>query len=111
MCSLLALPGMDLCAVCLGGEQPVCANGCGRGVVADGKLCLVCDEPPATVDIGDCPGHRGKKCGRAVQTAGLCGRCKIEAERDRADADAEWERARDAAIAAAEAAQATPAPF
>ncbi len=45
MCSLLALPGMDLCVVCLGGEQPVCANGCGRGVVADGKLCLVCDKP------------------------------------------------------------------
>ncbi|MGW8357672.1 hypothetical protein [Streptomyces wedmorensis] len=111
LCPRLALSGMDLCAVCLGGEQPTCAQGCGRGVVAHGRLCLVCAEPPARVEMGDCPGHGGKPCGRAVQTAGLCGRCKIEAERTKAGADAEWERARDAAIAAVEAAEPEPAPF
>ncbi|MFD3729745.1 hypothetical protein [Streptomyces sp. NPDC058671] len=111
MCPRLALPDTDLCAVCLGGEQPTCADGCGRGVVAPGMLSLACVEPTVTVDVGDCPGLHGKGCGRALQTAGLCGRCKIEAERAKADADAEWERARDAAIAAAQAAEPEPAPF
>ncbi|MGW8768368.1 hypothetical protein ACWGN5_38485 [Streptomyces sp. NPDC055815] len=111
MCPRLALPETDLCAVCLGGEQPTCAHGCGRGVVAHGRLCLVCAEPPATVDVGDCPGHGGKPCGRAVQTAGLCGRCKIEAELAKAAAEAEWEAARDAAVTAAQAAEPQRAPF
>ncbi|MFG2839896.1 hypothetical protein ACGFYE_33385 [Streptomyces zaomyceticus] len=103
----LALPDTDQCAVCLGGAQPLCANGCGRGAVVDGRLCLVCSEPPARVEVGDCPGHGGKPCGRAVQTAGLCGRCRIEAEQNKAAADAEWETARDAA----QAAEPQPAPF
>ncbi|MFD9053583.1 hypothetical protein [Streptomyces zaomyceticus] len=111
MCPRLALPDTDLCAVCLGGAQPLCADGRGRSVVADGRLCLVCSEPPARVEVGDCPGHGGKPCGRAVQTAGLCGRCRIEAEQSKTAADAEWEAARDAAVAAAQAAEPEPAPF
>ncbi|MFD9247557.1 hypothetical protein ACFV0D_37685, partial [Streptomyces sp. NPDC059556] len=111
MCPRLALPDTDLCAVCLGGAQPVCADGCGRGVVADGTLCLVCSEPSARVELGDCPGHGDKPCGRAVQTAGLCGRCKIEAERAKAASEAAWEAARDAAVAAAQAAEREHAPI
>jgi hypothetical protein len=105
LCPNLALPGSDLCAVCQGGEQPRCADGCGRGVVAPGLLCLACAEQPATRELGDCPGHRGKPCGRAVQTAGLCGRCKIAAEEAKVTAEAEWEAARAAAVAAVEAAE------
>ncbi|MFC8013296.1 hypothetical protein [Streptomyces cinereoruber] len=110
VCPHDALPGHDLCASCLGGERPTCA-GCGRFVVAPGLLCIVCSEPPAAVEMGDCPGHGGTPCGRAVVTEGLCRRCKIAAERDRAAAEAEFEAARDAAIAAVKAAEAAPAPL
>ncbi|MFE2090722.1 hypothetical protein [Streptomyces sp. NPDC059460] len=105
LCPNLALPGSDLCAVCQGGEQPRCADGCGRGVVAPGVLCLACAEQPATTEPGDCPGYGGKQCGRAVQTAGLCGRCKIATEEAKLTAEAEWEAARTAAVTAAEAAE------
>ncbi|MFF0561520.1 hypothetical protein [Streptomyces sp. NPDC004266] len=111
ICPHDALPGQDLCASCLGGERPTCAHGCGRGVVAPGSACIVCAEVPAASEIGDCPGYGGKTCGRAVQTAGLCGRCKIDAERDKAAAEAEWEAARDAAVAAAQSAEPEPASF
>jgi hypothetical protein len=105
LCPNLALPGSDLCAVCQGGGQPRCADGCGRGVVAPGLLCLACAEQSATTELGDCPGYGGKPCGRAVQTAGLCGRCKIAAEEAKLTAEAEWEAARAAAVAAVEAAE------
>ncbi|MFJ8314039.1 MULTISPECIES: hypothetical protein [unclassified Streptomyces] len=111
LCARLALPGLELCAVCLGGEKPVCQNGCGRGVVAPGARCLVCDgatsAPPETPGTGPgadtCPGTGGDVCGRAVQTAGLCGRCRIKAEKAKLAADAEWEQARAVAVAASEA--------
>ncbi|MET8420859.1 hypothetical protein ABZV41_35805 [Streptomyces sp. NPDC005098] len=105
LCPNLALPGLDLCVVCQGGEQSRCADGCGRGVVAPGLLCLACAEQPATTEPGDCPGYGGKPCGRPVQTAGLCGRCKIAAEEAKLDAEAEWEAARTAAVTAVEAAE------
>ncbi|MFE6462265.1 hypothetical protein ACFVP0_33040 [Streptomyces cinereoruber] len=111
LCPHDALPGGDFCAHCLGGERPTCADGCGRVVVAPGLLCIVCSELPAFADMGDCPGYSGEPCGRAVQTEGLCGRCKIEAERDKAAAEAEWVAARDAAVAASTAAQPEHAPF
>ncbi|MZE55026.1 hypothetical protein GTY86_27865 [Streptomyces sp. SID5770] len=103
-----ALPGRDLCASCLGGERPTCANGCGKNVVAPGCMCITCAAPPAVVEMGDCPGYGGQPCGRAVVTEGLCARHKIDAERDRAAAEAEWEAARDAAVAAAQAAEPAP---
>ncbi|WP_435192307.1 hypothetical protein [Streptomyces sp. bgisy126] len=113
LCPHDALPGLDRCAHCLGGQRPTCANDCGRGVVAPGLRCIVCSKPPATAETGDCPGYGGRTCGRAVQTEGLCARCKIEAEKDRAAAEAEWTAARDAAVAAATAAEHAPtsAPF
>ncbi|MEV4442794.1 hypothetical protein AB0K09_28035 [Streptomyces sp. NPDC049577] len=104
-CPRLALPGLDRCAVCLGGESPVCAGGCGRGVMAPGSWCLICATPAPEPDPGECPGHDGGGCGRAVVTQGLCGRCKIAAEQARRAADEEWEQARDAAVKAAEAAR------
>ncbi|MET9954457.1 hypothetical protein ABZ135_23340 [Streptomyces sp. NPDC006339] len=85
MCPRLALPGEDLCAVCLGGERPLCANGCGRGVVMAGMRCIACETEDET-DV--CRGHEGS-CGRPVQTDGLCGRCRIAAEAARAAEDAE----------------------
>ncbi|MFE2015644.1 hypothetical protein [Streptomyces sp. NPDC059491] len=111
LCPHNALPDGDLCARCLGGERPTCATGCGKYVVAADILCITCSAPPAPVEVGDCPGHAGKTCGRAVQTAGLCGRCRIEAEQDKAAADAEWIAVRDAAVAAATAAEIEHAPF
>ncbi|MFF5938998.1 hypothetical protein [Streptomyces sp. NPDC012508] len=108
MCPRLALPGMDLCSVCLGGEQPTCAVGCGRGVVAHTMSCIACTEPAE--DPGVCPGHGGQPCGRPVLTEGLCRRCKFQAEEARRAAEAECEAARDAAVAAATAAEAQPAP-
>ncbi|MFF5924151.1 hypothetical protein ACFY8C_38375 [Streptomyces flavochromogenes] len=111
LCPHNALPEGDLCPSCVGGERPTCSNGCGRYVVAEGCTCITCSAPHATVDVGDCPGHGGKRCGRAVQTAGLCGRCKIEAERDKAAAEADWIAAREAAVAAATAAEPEPAPL
>ncbi len=105
LCPNLALPGSDLCAVCQGGEQPRCADGCGRGVVAPGLLCLACAEQPATTEPGDCAGYGGNPCGRAVQTAGLCSRCKIAAEEAKLAAEAEWEAARMGAVTAVEAAE------
>ncbi|MFC8953749.1 hypothetical protein ACFT8P_14135 [Streptomyces sp. NPDC057101] len=110
LCPHDALPGLDRCAHCLGGEGPTCASGCGRGVVAPGLRCIVCSKPPAAVEMGDCPGYGDRACGRAVQTEGLCARCKIEAEKERAAAEAQWTAARDAAVAAAQAAEPTPAP-
>ncbi|MFJ4873245.1 hypothetical protein [Streptomyces sp. NPDC088757] len=112
LCPHDALPGLDRCAHCLGGQRPTCATGCGRGVVAPGLRCIVCSKPPAVAETGDCPGYGGRTCGRAVQTEGLCARCKIEAEKDRAAAEAQWTAARDAAVAATAAEHApTPAPF
>ncbi|MGW3844903.1 hypothetical protein ACWD9X_42130 [Streptomyces sp. NPDC005075] len=105
LCPNLALPGSDLCAVCQGGEKPRCADGCGRGVVVPGLLCLACAEQPATTESGDCPGYGSYPCGRAVQTAGLCGRCKIAAEEVKRAAEAEWEAARTGAVTAVEAAE------
>ncbi|MEU7031401.1 hypothetical protein AB0A60_32495 [Streptomyces sp. NPDC046275] len=97
MCPRLALPGEDLCAVCLGGERPVCADGCGRGVVVAGMRCIVCTAP-----VGDepelCRGRDGS-CGRPVQTGGLCGRCRIAAEA-RTAGETAWKAARDSAVAA-----------
>ncbi|MFC8277804.1 helix-turn-helix domain-containing protein [Streptomyces sp. NPDC057271] len=110
MCPRLALPGMDLCSVCLGGEQPTCAAGCGRGVIAHTMRCITCAEPEDP-GVGVCPGHGGKPCRRAVVTEGLCRRCKFEAEEARLAAEAEWAAARDAAVTAAQAAEPTPAPF
>ncbi|MFC9654004.1 hypothetical protein [Streptomyces sp. NPDC056937] len=106
LCPRLALPGQELCGVCLGGEQPVCADGCGRGVIAPGRLCLVCGE--TSPDGGDCPGHGGKPCGRPVQTEGLCGRCKVAAEEAKRTAEAEWEQSLAAAVAAAAVDQQVP---
>lgn len=105
LCPNLALLGSDLCAVCQGGEKPRCADGCGRGVVVPGLLCLACAEQPATTEPGDCPGYGGNPCGRAVQTAGLCGRCKIATEEAKLAAEAEWKAARTAAVTAVEAAE------
>ncbi|MFF3058646.1 hypothetical protein [Streptomyces sp. NPDC057909] len=102
LCPNLALPGSDLCAVCQGGEKPRCADGCGRGVLVPG---LACAEQPATTESGDCPGYGSNPCGRAVQTAGLCGRCKIAAEEATLAAEAEWKTARAAAGTAIEAAE------
>ncbi|MGA4980108.1 hypothetical protein [Streptomyces cinereoruber] len=110
LCPHDALPGLDRCAHCLGGQRPACTGGCGRGVVAPGLRCIVCSKPPAAAEMGDCPGYGGRTCGRAVQTEGLCARCKIEAEKDRAAAEAEWTAARDAAVATATAAEHAPAP-
>ncbi|MEU8623163.1 hypothetical protein [Streptomyces sp. NPDC048623] len=108
LCQNLAVPGEDLCLVCSGADRPECADGCGRGVLARGMRCLVCDAPE---ELGVCPGHGGTPCGRPVQTEGLCGRCRIAAEKARAAADAQWEAARDAAVAAAQAQEAASAPF
>ncbi|MEV6332286.1 hypothetical protein [Streptomyces sp. NPDC051909] len=108
MCQSLAVPGEDLCAVCSGSERPECVNGCGRNVLMHGTLCIVCDGPEIS---GECPGHGDIPCGRPVQTEGLCGRCKIEAEMTRTASDSEWEAARNAAVAAAQAEEATPAPL
>lgn len=108
LCDRLAVPGEDLCVVCSGVTQPRCVDGCGRKVYAPGACCVVCDAPE---DLGTCPGHGGTPCGRRVVTEGLCGRCKIEVEAARRRAAAEWEAARDAAVAAAEAEEAAPAPI
>ncbi|MFH8628008.1 hypothetical protein ACH4A8_40005 [Streptomyces vietnamensis] len=108
LCPRLALPGTDLCSACLGGEQPSCAGGCGREVVAEGAWCPICAEPPTPADKGDCPGHGGKQCGRAIVTAGLCRTCRFEAEVAKLAAQADWEAARDAAVAAAQAADSEP---
>ncbi|MEU9705813.1 hypothetical protein [Streptomyces sp. NPDC047981] len=108
VCPRLALPGMDLCSVCLGGEQPTCADGCGRGVIADTVRCITCSQ--STDDVGVCPGHGDNPCGQPVVTQGLCRRCRFEAEKAKLAAEAEWEAARDAAVAAAQAADPEPTP-
>ncbi|MFC8462091.1 hypothetical protein ACFUJ0_35605, partial [Streptomyces sp. NPDC057242] len=110
LCPHDALPGLDRCAHCLGDQRPTCANDCGRSVVAPGPRCIVCSKPPAA-ETGDCPGYGGRTCGRAVQTEGLCARCKIDAEKDRAAAETEWIAARNIAVATARAAETVPAPF
>ncbi|MFJ2478256.1 hypothetical protein ACIOWI_35815 [Streptomyces sp. NPDC087659] len=108
LCDQLAAPGSDLCGRCQnGGEQPRCAGGCGRKVVAPGARCIPCtDVPTPAAEVGDCPGWDGKPCGRAVLTAGLCRTCKFESEKAKRNADAEWEAARTAAVEAATAAEA-----
>ncbi|MGA4803626.1 hypothetical protein [Streptomyces lavendulocolor] len=113
MCDALAVEGSDLCGRCLnGGEPPLCVHGCGRKVVAPGAECIPCASLNAApgAELGDCPGYGGERCGRAVQTAGLCGRCRIKAEAAREAADAEWEAAAAAAVEAAKAAEAETAP-
>lgn len=111
MCGQLAVAGADLCGVCLGGEQPTCQSGCGRGVVAPGALCLVCRDAPSDVqEVSDtCPGLN-EHCGRPLQTmgtTGLCGRCTMKAEQIKMDAAAAWQTS----VAAAAEAASTPAPF
>ncbi|MFF9914807.1 hypothetical protein [Streptomyces sp. NPDC013457] len=101
LCPRLARPGSDLCSTCLTGEQPTCAAGCRRGVIDHTTVCITCAAPQDSE--GACPGHGGKQCGRPVVSEGWCRRCRFEAEAARQAADAEWEAARDAAIAAAEA--------
>jgi hypothetical protein len=110
MCPRLALPDEELCGVCLGGEQPVCVDGCGRGVITPGAQCVVCADAASTP--ANCPGHGGKPCGRAAVTEGLCGRCKVQAEKSKKASEALWEQARDAVIATAGVEQqAVTAPF
>ncbi|MGW5531714.1 hypothetical protein [Streptomyces xanthochromogenes] len=111
MCGQLAVAGADLCGVCLGGEQPTCQSGCGRGVVAPGALCLVCRDAPSDVpEVSDtCPGLN-EHCGRPLQTmgtTGLCGRCTMKAEQIKMDAEAAWQTSVATAVEAASA----PAPF
>jgi len=95
MCPRLALPGEELCALCLGGEQPVCADGCGRGVVMAGMRCIACSAAEDETDV--CRGRDGS-CGRPVQTDGLCGRCRLAAE---AAADAERQAPQATAVSGA----------
>ncbi|MFV2116951.1 hypothetical protein ACE14D_00200, partial [Streptomyces sp. Act-28] len=110
----------DLCAECAG--WPLC-EGCGKKRVAPGGegVCSLCATTAATCrtaePAGVCPGHDGTGCGTPVREAGplglLCGRCEIKARRAKADADAEWEAVRAAAVSAATAAdeaEATEAP-
>lgn len=109
MCPRLALPGEDLCGVCLGGEQPVCASGCGRGVTAAGVQCMVCADAETTQGI--CPGH-GRSCGAPAGSDGLCGRCRVSAGQARRAADTDWEQTLAAATAAVAAGRQAPsAPF
>ncbi|MET9366112.1 hypothetical protein ABZX93_35150 [Streptomyces sp. NPDC006632] len=112
MCGQLAVAGADLCGVCLGGEQPTCQSGCGRGVVAPGALCLVCRDAPSDVPevSNTCPGLNDEPCGRPLQTmgtTGLCGRCTMKAEQIKMDAEAAWQTSLATAVEAASA----PAPF
>ncbi|WP_121711953.1 hypothetical protein [Streptomyces sp. E5N91] len=100
-------PGEVLCGACL--EWPRCAGGCGR-LLEHGGTCEACvltehhAQLAATpADDGTCPGHGGKPCGRPVQTLGLCARCRIQAEHDRAARDANW-HAQVAAVSARTAA-------
>ncbi|MEV5644078.1 hypothetical protein AB0L67_28615 [Streptomyces flaveolus] len=100
-------PGGALCGACLG--WPRCEGGCGRRL-EHGGTCEPCELTEhhqqlaaAPADDGTCPGHGGKPCGRPVQTLGLCARCRIQAEHDRAERDAEW-HAQVAAVSAMTAA-------
>ncbi len=106
LCPHDALPGLDRCAHYLGGQRPTCANDCDRSVVAPGLRRMVCSKPAAATEMGACPGYGGRTCGRAVQTEGLCARCKIEAEKARAATEAEYITT----MAAATAAEYIPAP-
>jgi hypothetical protein len=105
---------------CLSADHlwPVCEGGCGRHL-RDGGTCSACVwaaqirvEPTAE---GTCPGvgpHRGS-CGREIQSLGMCGRCRIQAEHDRLrEADPDLSAALDNATAAASPSSAvTEAPF
>ncbi|WP_331723995.1 hypothetical protein [Streptomyces sp. NBC_00005] len=87
-------PSGSLCGSCRG--WPACEGGCGRRL-EQGRTCEACEMTAhhavveaAGSEDGTCPGHGGKPCGRPVQTLGLCARCRIQAEQDRARRDTDW---------------------
>ncbi|MGW2582643.1 hypothetical protein ACWCYZ_15135 [Streptomyces virginiae] len=91
VCSREPVPGFDLCEDCA--ELPDCATGCGRRAPDEGEMCDACAEawaaagvtaPPA--EDGKCPGRGGEPCDGRAQPGtvlGLCGRCRIDAEKER----------------------------
>ncbi|MFE5847803.1 helix-turn-helix domain-containing protein [Streptomyces niveus] len=114
-CDRLAESGHDVCGRCLG--WPECEGGCGC-IIPPGHaaMCEMCHDaaeerammhqaqqgpPPADA----CPGHQGQGCKRTAQTTtGLCFRCEMTAAAEQKHADdAEWERAKAAAVEAATA--------
>lgn len=91
VCSREPVPGFDLCEDCA--ELPSCATGCGRRAPDEGEVCDACAETWAAAGVtalpaedGKCPGRNGQTCdGRAQRgtVLGLCGRCRMQAERER----------------------------
>ncbi|MCZ4103551.1 hypothetical protein [Streptomyces sp. H39-C1] len=115
MCSRMAVEGETLCGEHLG--WPLCAGGC--GIWARTGVCAGCEaagrhrlEHGTPTGDGRCPGYGGRQCGREVQAAGWCVRCRMEAQRaaDRqlldaaaaGTADADWQQLTAAAAREAE---------
>ncbi|MFJ6481175.1 hypothetical protein ACIQK6_13780 [Streptomyces sp. NPDC091682] len=91
VCSRPPVPGWDLCEDCA--ELPGCATGCGRRVPDEGEMCDSCTEARTAAGVnrwptadGKCPGRRDAPCDGRAQPGtalGLCGRCRIAAEKER----------------------------